>query len=194
MRVEIEIRKPLSDSDFNAMWSLNHAVFAEELSQHQCRPDGLLQDKFHHKNTYFIACRGNEFAGMISAHWQQPFSFDMKFSLESASMYQNDRLGEVRLLCVKKKYRSSTVASRLLFAIVRELEKKNITRILISGIDKQKRLYEHMGFNVVGESLKDGNAVFHPMSADRTEILGRLDKVLKRYDKLKANEETYQPV
>lgn len=184
MTGKIEIRKPLTESDFEAMWSLNHDVFAEELKQHACRDNGLLIDKFHHKNIYYIAAHEHDIVGMISAHWIPPFSFDQKFSFNASRIYENDKIGEVRLLCVKKDYRKTSVAPKLLFTLISELRKSDINRVLISGLNEQKSLYEHIGFKAIGQPLQDGNAVFHPMSAHREDVLGNLKKILHRYEKV----------
>ena len=49
---ELLVKVPESDEEFQAMWQLNYEVFAGELGQHPRHPDGLLVDKFHHKNRY----------------------------------------------------------------------------------------------------------------------------------------------
>lgn len=47
---ELLVKVPESDEEFQAMWQLNHEVFAGELGQHPRHPDCRLVDKFHHKN------------------------------------------------------------------------------------------------------------------------------------------------
>ena len=63
---ELLVKEPESDEEFQAMWQLNHEVFAGELGQHPRHPDCWLVDKFHHKNRYrndLCAFRTSVFSG-----------------------------------------------------------------------------------------------------------------------------------
>ncbi len=72
------------DWEFEQIHRLNHKTFVEEIPQHEAAPDGLLVDKFHHENTYFICLRGGRLIGMVAARDQRPFSLDQKLeSLDS---------------------------------------------------------------------------------------------------------------
>ena len=72
----IDVRfKPAETADeIEQVHRLNHRIFAEEVGQHARTPDGRLIDKFHSRNRYFIATRGSELVGMVSAHDGPEFS------------------------------------------------------------------------------------------------------------------------
>ena len=76
---EVEIRPPRDEAEMRQLWHLNHAVFSEELHQHEVHDDGLLIDKFHAKNLYFAGWDNGEAVGMICAHWKEPFSAVERF-------------------------------------------------------------------------------------------------------------------
>ena len=112
---ELLVKVPESDEEFQAMWQLNYEVFAGELGQHPRHPDGLLVDKFHHKNRYRIAWDGSVAAGMICAHSEPPFSAEMRFGQVIASRIRKGRTAEIRLFTVRKEYRFTTLPARLPF-------------------------------------------------------------------------------
>ena len=47
-----------SETEFEQIHALNHATFVREIPQHHDPGDGRLIDKFHEKNFYFVAKRG----------------------------------------------------------------------------------------------------------------------------------------
>ena len=106
---ELLVKVPESDEEFQAMWQLNHEVFAGELGQHPRHPDCWLVDKFHHKNRYRIAWDGSVAAGMICAHSEPPFSAEMRFGQVIASRIRKGRTAEIRLFTVRKEYRFTTL-------------------------------------------------------------------------------------
>ena len=94
------------------LWHLNHAVFSEELHQHEVHDDGLLIDKFHAKNLYFAGWDNGEAVGMICAHWKEPFSAVERFGDVMRRAMVPGVTAELRLFAVRPEYRKTPLAPR----------------------------------------------------------------------------------
>lgn len=177
----IEIFTPAA-ADFEPLWRFNYAVFAAELGMREVREDRILIDKFHAKNIYFAAriALSGEIVGMISAHWQAPYSAAEHFGDAVTAMPEGGKLAEIRLYAVRADFRHTSVAARLGIAMLSELGRRGIDEVVISGISNQKPLYEQLGFAVAGEPVASGQTTLYPMRADLARVLRRCSR-LKRY-------------
>ena len=99
-----EFREPRSTAELEALYRLNHRVFAEEIPQHG-PSGGRLVDKFDHKNRYFVALRDGRLVGMLAAHDEPPFSAADKLKEPAALEAVRDSCLEVRLLAVEPSLR-----------------------------------------------------------------------------------------
>ena len=173
MEYDIEIFTPGTDEEMTALWRFNYNIFAAELKMRSENPDAILVDKFHCKNIYRAArYRSNgEIAGMISAHWQAPYSAAEHFGDHVAAPPANGLLGEIRLFALAPHCRKTTVAARLGIELLLELERRGIGELVISGISVQKRFYERLGFEVVGEPVAAGDTTLYPMRAELQKVL-----------------------
>lgn len=175
---------PKTNEEFDAMWRLNHRTFSDELGQHAVHADGILIDKFHEKNIYRVAKAGAQIVGMVAAHTQAPFSVVSHFGSVMEREIVPGKTGEIRLLALEKNLRGKTdVALRLCSEILDELMLKGIEKIVITGIESQKSFYEKIGLRSVGESVRDGNAIFYPMIAFTNEIWERHRKIFDRLNR-----------
>ena len=52
---------------------MNYRTFVREIPQHQDTGQGRLVDKYHDRNTYFIAIVEGQLVGMLSVHDGRPF-------------------------------------------------------------------------------------------------------------------------
>jgi hypothetical protein len=96
-------------SEMEQIHRMNHATFAEEIPQHQVRPDGILVDKFHDQNTYVIALDGDRLVGMIAIREERPFSLDGKLENLDSYLPAGRSTCELRLLAVQHEYRKGQV-------------------------------------------------------------------------------------
>lgn len=175
------IKEPSTSAEFEAMWRLNHAVFAHELRLHDEHENLSLEDKFHHKNIYRIAVDEEQcVVAMIAAHWQEPFSAVGHFGDMLQKMLIPAKTAEIRIFATIPEYRKRHVAIRLGATILRELFRRQFEMVVISGISSQRVLYEHIGFKVVGEPILIGEATFYPMIASLPEIMSS-QKAFLRY-------------
>lgn len=180
---EVEIRPPRDEAEIRQLWHLNHAVFSEELRQHDIHDDGLLVDKFHAKNLYFAGWDNGEAVGMICAHWKEPFSAVDRFGEVMRNKIIPGKTAEIRLFALRPEYRKTSLAPRLGTMMFKKLEEMEFSLLIISGISTQKGFYEHIGFGAIGEPVKDGDAYFYPMAADLALILRRCALAVARCTK-----------
>lgn len=170
---DVEIFTPTSEEDFAALWRLNYDVFADELKMRPANSDAFIIDKFHDKNIYRAArcCATGKIVGLISAHWQAPYSAAEHFGEYAAEPPAEGHLGEIRLFAIAPEYRKTTVAARMAIALFLELEKNGVRELVISGISQQKRLYERMSFRVIGEPVQALDTTLYPMRAELSQVL-----------------------
>lgn len=151
--------------EFEEISQLNYASFVEEVPQHPSNDDGLLVDRFHDQNTYFICRRGHDLVGMICARDRRPFSLDEKLgSLEAyLPQAQGARVCEVRLLAVRPDMRRTRVLTGLLTMMARYCQEGGYDYVVMSGRVSQQALYRHIGFIPFGPVVGDDNAPYQPM-------------------------------
>lgn len=174
------ICKIAADHDeFEQIHQLNYQTFVEEIPQHKQNENQLLIDKFHEENTYVIAKAGEEVAGMIAIRAKRPFSLDYKLPNLEDYLPVKGEYCEVRLLSVKKEYRSTRVFYQLCEKLVELCLEKNYSMALISGTVRQLKLYKRIGFLPFGPLTGEEGAQFQPMYLTK-ENFERSTKVFKR--------------
>jgi predicted N-acetyltransferase YhbS len=151
------------DDELEQIHRLNHRTFAEELGQHAAHVDGRLVDKFHDKNSYFVALCGPRVVGMISIHDRPPFSVEDRLP-DPFILYQPGSLpAEVRLLAVEPDHRTGPVFAGLVWSALIHARRR-YTAVYISGVAERVALYERLGFQPLGPAVTSGKAAFVPMS------------------------------
>ena len=157
-------------NEFLQIHQLNYKTFVEEIPQHQPNTEGALIDKFHYKNKYIIAKRGDELVGMVCYHAVRPFSLDAKIDDLDKYLPVHKKLAEIRLLSVKSEERKPLVTYRLLQQLCADLIQQGIDAAVISGTTRQLHLYLRMGFVPFGNLVGTGDALFQPMFITLKEL------------------------
>ncbi|MGB9610586.1 MAG: GNAT family N-acetyltransferase, partial [Bryobacteraceae bacterium] len=103
-----------TEEDFDRLRRLNHAAFAEELGQHEPRPNGRLIDRFEQKSRFLLALEGERLAAMVCWSMERPFSVESRLSDARVLEELPQPLCEVRLLAVAREYRHTGVFAGLL--------------------------------------------------------------------------------
>ncbi len=176
--------KPAQTSEeYAQVHRLNYKTFVRELPQHSDPGSDELVDKFHDKNTYYVALYDDRVVGMISGHDQAPFSVADKMSDKRQLTLLGPRPFEVRLLAVEPEHRHRYVVTGLMWAIFRFAELHGYTHLLISGVTDKGGMYEKLGFLPLGPAVKSGEVFYTPMWCDIrrmrehvSAIEGRLEK------------------
>ena len=149
--------------EMEQIYRLNYKTFVEEIPQHQENQSRSLIDKFDQENIYMIAKDGKVVIGMIAVRANRPFSLDHKIDNLDDYLPRLANPCEVRLLSVKKEYRKTWVFYQLVHLLVRYCLEKNFDMALISGTDRQIRLYKKIGFESFGPMVGTKEAMFQPM-------------------------------
>ena len=108
-----------SDDELEQIHRLNYRTFVEEIPQHESPEPGRLVDKFHEKNTYFVAVVDHRVVGMLSFHDQPPFSIAARLPDVAILESPGRRRMEVRLLAVEPAHRGGPVMIGLLWLAAR---------------------------------------------------------------------------
>lgn len=175
----LRVKIATEEWEFREIHRLNHATFVDEIPQHAAQASGLLIDRFHHENTYFVAAEGKRIVGMLAIRGTRPFSLDGKLPNLDAYLPAGYRFCEVRLLAITKDRRSGRVLQHLLAALWQYSLTHGFDAAVISGTTNQLKMYRSLGFVPFGPLVGSPGAQFQPMfvtrarAADRFEPLAR---------------------
>ncbi len=161
--------------EFAQLHALNFRTFVREVPQHDDQGNGRLVDKFHDKNTYFVALRGGRVVGMLAVHDRPPFSIADKLADPAVLAGLGPRPLEVRLLAVEPEHRHSLVLGGLGVAMLRHARAHGHSHLLISGFVDRLRMYERIGFRALGPPVRSGAVEFVPMVAHVDRLPGRIE-------------------
>src|SRR5580704_7466772 len=126
--------------EFEQIHRLNYQTFVGEIPQHADNGAGLLVDKFHGKNAYFIVLKDDRLIAMIGAHDQPPFSVADRLSDPAILSRDGVRPLEVRLLAVEPEERGSSVFFGLVYTLYGYAQRNGYTHLFISGIDTRQEM------------------------------------------------------
>jgi aspartate aminotransferase-like enzyme len=189
--------------EFEAIHALNYRTFVEEIPQHAPNGERRLVDKFHPENTYLIALvarhsnvesaevaesrprsvelpNGQQLAGMITLRARRPFSLHAKLPDLDAHLSPGRRWVEVRLLAVEKEWRGSDVFAGLMRLLEREVTARGHDAAVVSATTRQRKLYEHLGFEAFGPLVGREGAWYQPMQATLERFRQRIAPHLVR--------------
>ncbi|MGH9586617.1 MAG: N-acyl amino acid synthase FeeM domain-containing protein, partial [Acidobacteriaceae bacterium] len=159
----IHFKEAEGASELWQIHALNHRVFAEEIAQHHKQSSGVLIDRFHAQNRYFVAVQNKVVIGMVSVHDGPEFSITKR--LPDPTQLRNFPLPlEVRLLAIAQEKRKRTVLAGLLWQVYRYAVSNGHSHLLISGISEREPMYRKMGFSALGPAVPEGKAAFIPMA------------------------------
>lgn len=153
-----------TEEEFNQIFKLNYKTFVDEIPQHEKNEKEILIDKFHKDNIYIIAKNKKDVVAMVSLCDKRPFSLDDKIGgIEKnyKGVFKNPI--EIRLLSVKKEYRKSKVLLELLKRVYSYTIRNSYDIVFISGITKQEKLYNHIGFKRFYKNVGTKDAQYIPM-------------------------------
>src|SRR5215471_5987593 len=160
-----------SNEEIEQIHRLNYRTFVAEIPQHHDPGDGRLVDKFHAKNTYFIALRRGKVVGMISVHDQPPFSVADRLADATILSRPDSRPIEVRLLAIAPEQRKSTVLMGLVWQFYEFARANGYTHAYLSGLEERLALYRQFGFEPIGPAVRCGGASFVPMGITISQLV-----------------------
>ncbi|WP_227396184.1 aminotransferase class V-fold PLP-dependent enzyme [Jeotgalibacillus aurantiacus] len=166
-------------NELEQVHSLNYETFVEEIPQHDVNEQRVLVDRFHDENTYMIAKEGQQVVGMIAVRSRRPFSLDAKLGHLDAYLPEGARPCEIRLLSIRKEWRSTQVFYRLCEQLLAYCLEKGFTIALISGTVRQLKLYKRIGFEPFADLVGTEEALYQPMYLTK-ESFERSTKAFER--------------
>jgi aspartate aminotransferase-like enzyme len=147
---------------------LNYRTFVNEIPQHRPNEAGVLVDRFHADNVYFVALHGRTVVGMVALRCRRPFSLDQKLPDLDAHLPPGRRqIAEVRLLAADPAHRGGRVFVGLLAAAGRHLVANHFDLAIASGTTRQQKLYRHLGWTPFGPLVGTPGALYQPMYQTR---------------------------
>ena len=163
---EVVFKLASTAEEFAQIHRLNHRTFAEELGQHSATADGLLVDRFHAQNRYYLAQVRGRVAGMISVHEQSPFSVEKRLPHPERLAQMFPRPCEVRLLAIEPGLRHRTILAGLFWCVYDHARQHGYSHMLISGVEDRLPMYLALGFEPLGPAVAEGASRFVPMALD----------------------------
>jgi aspartate aminotransferase-like enzyme/GNAT superfamily N-acetyltransferase len=172
-----------SAAEMEQVHRLNHRTFVREIPQHADPGGDRLVDKFHDRNTYLIAKKGDAVVGMLAAHSEAPFSVASR--LPDPAILDRDDMKpvEIRLLAVEPDERQSPVAGGLVYALYQYAQARGFTHFVISGVEEQVEFYSHIGFQPLGPAVGSGRAKFVPMLAAIADVDTAMGRSMRLWEK-----------
>ncbi len=180
MKPQLTFKVAGTPEEFEAIHALNYRTFVEEIPQHAPNGEHRLVDKFHAENTYLIALAGQQLAGMITLRARRPFSLDAKLPDLDEHLPPDRRWVEVRLLAIVKECRGSGVFAGLMRLLEREVTAQGHDAAVVSATTRQRRLYEHLGFEAFGPLVGREGAWYQPMQVTLERFRERITPHLIR--------------
>lgn len=176
-----------TNEDRQAIYELRHAVYAEELSQHQPNSDSVLKDALDEFNIYLVAKNRANIIGFVSITPPgHRYSIDKYFLREGLPFAYDDKLYEIRILTVTKPYRNGRLATLLMYAAFRWVESQGGTRIVGMGRRELMGLYGRIGLAPLGRVAHAGALTYELMGASVEVIRARFNV----YEKLLSQMES----
>ena len=168
--------------EFEQIHRLNYQTFVGEIPQHADNGVGVLVDKFHTKNAYFIVLKDDRVVGMVSVHDKPPFSVADRLADPGILTRDGVRPLEVRLLAVQPEERRSNIFFGLIYTMYSYAVGNGYTHLFISGVEQRQDLYERLGFVPLGPAVASGQTSFVPMVLTIGQLPFRIERLKKMWE------------
>ena len=165
------------ESDMEAIYGLRHDIYAIELGQHRHNDGCRLIDSLDKFNHYVVAKVGDDIAGFISITPPSGgyYSVDKYFDREDIPLPFDDRLFEVRILTVPRRFRGSLTVAALMYGALRWIEASGGVNLVAIGREGLTGLYEKAGFVSQGKRVRSGAVTYELLTGDIASCRRRLE-------------------
>ena len=176
-----------SESDRQSIYAIRHAIYAEELGQHNVNETGQLHDDLDLCNHYIVAKKHHKIIGFISitSPAADKFSVDKYFDRSIIPFSFDEHLYEIRILSVIKEHRNSFLVNLLMYAAMRWIEAhggKNIVAICCSSI---LEMYVKAGLVPLHHTVKVGNVTYQLSVASIEQLNTLVHKHIEKWKLLR---------
>jgi len=162
--------------EFRQIHELNYRTFVEEVGQHPPDPAHRRIDRFHGQNTYYICLAGARLIGMVCTRDRRPFSLDQKLDNLDALLPPHRKPVEIRLLAVDRDARTPQVFRGLMRIMAEACAAADYDLAVVSALEKESKLYGHLGFKPFGPVVGIPPVLFQPMYMDRGSFQALADR------------------
>src|ERR1700724_1127801 len=142
MQGKLIFKRAETAAEFEQIHRLNYRTFAEEIQQYAPDGTGVLVDRFHDKNIYYIAVENGRVLGMVAANDQPPFSVEKRLPDSSILSALGGSLLEVRLLAIEPDCRHRPILACLLWELYCHARSRRYSHLVISGITGNLEMYQ----------------------------------------------------
>jgi aspartate aminotransferase-like enzyme len=181
MEARLIFKTAETDAEFDQIHRLNYRTFAEEVQQYAADGTGLLVDRFHDKNIYYIAVENGRVLGMVAANDQPPFSVEKRLPDSASLGALGGPLLEVRLLALEPDCRHRMILACLLWELYCYARSRRYSHVVISGISSKLEMYQRIGFRALGPAVGSDAASFVPMALSLQNPPVRLQRYTQSY-------------
>lgn len=168
--------------EFADIHRLLYRTFVVEIPRYDDPGTEYLVDKYHERNTYFVASCNGRVCGMIAVHGEPPYS--IAAALDDPNILQSlgPHLLEARILAVEPQQRFGLVFAGIASCVFDYAKSGSYRYIVITGFAQLQRMYEQLGFHALGPPALRGNEYFVPMALDLCQISSRACRNLTRWN------------
>jgi histidinol-phosphate/aromatic aminotransferase/cobyric acid decarboxylase-like protein/N-acyl-L-homoserine lactone synthetase len=167
MSIPLQLRSATPD-DMPQIHRLRHDVYADELRQHEPRPERVLADDLDRDNVYLVAATGAEVVGFVSVTppWLGRFSVEKYVRRDDWPLLADPALFEVRILTVREEHRGTPAAGLLMYAALRWVASRGGRRVVAMGRSDLLGLYRGVGLTRLGQRIVSGAVTFELLAGD----------------------------
>ncbi|HXU45410.1 MAG TPA: GNAT family N-acetyltransferase [Thermoanaerobaculia bacterium] len=159
----LTFRRLTEPRELEQVHRLNYRTFVEEIPQHGENAERLLRDPRLDRSVPFGALSGDRLCGMMAISAERPFSLDAKLPDLDGYLPPHESPCEIRLLAVEPDRRGGRIFAGLLGCLVAYCREVRHDLAVISGTERQARLYAHLGFVPFGPPIGTERAPYRAM-------------------------------
>lgn len=168
-------------SEIEQIQRLLYRTFVVEVPRYEDPGTGLLVDRFHEQNRYFVALHGQRVCGVLATHDQPPFSMASALNDPQALQRLGGKLLEARIFAIEPRARQRVVFTGLVCAVYQYAVRGAYDRIVIAGLASRVSMYRRMGFVPLGDPVLRGGEHFVPMALEPTSLPEQARRVVERW-------------
>ncbi|WP_328472205.1 aminotransferase class I/II-fold pyridoxal phosphate-dependent enzyme [Actinoplanes sp. NBC_00393] len=165
--------RPGTAADQDWIFRLRHAVYAEELGQHEPNAAARLSDALDGLGVvYLVATCGDTPIGFVSITppWAGRWSLDKYLSRTDLPVLDEPDVFEIRILTVDPAWRRTPAGPWLMYAALRWVMSRGGRRVVAMGRADLGGMYRAAGLRPTGREVISGAVRFEVMAATVREI------------------------
>jgi len=185
----LHFKQAETEQEFEQIHDLLYRIFVVEIPRYADPGTGFLVDKYHEKNRYFIALRGERVCGVVAVHGEAPFSVAEMLDDPDVLLRLCPRLLEARILAVEPGERPGVAFAGLTRLVYDDACRRGFRYLAITGLAARQEMYRRIGFRPLGAAKLRGQEHFVPMLLDLEDVPKRVRRYADRRRRAAAGQE-----